>query len=35
MDEKQYLLRMENISKEFFGNQVLKDVTLKVGKERS
>nr|WP_258001602.1 ATP-binding cassette domain-containing protein [Mesotoga sp. Brook.08.YT.4.2.5.1] len=32
MDEKQYLLRMENISKEFFGNQVLKDVTLKVGK---
>lgn len=32
MDEKQYLLKMENISKEFFGNQVLKDVTLSVGK---
>ncbi|MDD2334892.1 MAG: ATP-binding cassette domain-containing protein, partial [Mesotoga sp.] len=32
MDEKQYLLRMESISKDFFGNQVLKDVTLRVGK---
>jgi simple sugar transport system ATP-binding protein len=32
MDEKQYLLKMENISKEFFGNQVLKDVTLRIGK---
>jgi len=32
MDEKNYLLRMESISKDFFGNQVLKDVTLRVGK---
>ena len=32
MDEKQCLLRMQNISKDFFGNQVLKDVTLQVGK---
>ena len=32
MDEKNYMLRMEGISKDFFGNQVLKDVTLRVGK---
>jgi len=32
MDEKNYLLRMEGINKDFFGNQVLKDVTLRVAK---
>lgn len=32
MDEKNYMLRMEGICKDFFGNQVLKDVTLRVGK---
>lgn len=28
--EEQYILKMENISKEYFGNKVLKDVHLKV-----
>lgn len=32
MEESQHLLRMENINKDFFGNQVLKDVSISIAK---